>query len=315
MSAEAKEVPRDPAAEDSSELDYSAGPRILRFVGGFVLLVMAMLIGYRYAMNTDANVWYLFQVAKHTAWTLDVIGDEAEVEPFREIGVVARRRQMAEWEAIDRGAPSTPLAQDVDNRPFTPYESWKYEAESRIRNGGTIQEHGPIVRVILQKGLSTQQGEITMELNRLRSERAAGVAEHAARIAELESSLSNVQARIQSFPPGEERRLATRGRQFTFRVVPDCGAIPSMSIFLAAVLAFPTTMVRRAIGAVIGLALLYGINILRLATLGFIGAIDTTPGQKWFNFIHEYVWQGIFIVFVVAVWMLWIELVVKARRA
>ena len=88
-----------------------------------------------------------------------------------------------------------------------------------------------------------------------------------------------------------------------------------MSIFVAAVLAFPTTLMRRAIGAVAGLGLLYGINILRLATLGVIGALDDSPGQKWFNFIHEYVWQGIFIVFVVAVWMLWIEVVVKARRA
>jgi exosortase/archaeosortase family protein len=87
-----------------------------------------------------------------------------------------------------------------------------------------------------------------------------------------------------------------------------------MSIFLAAVLAFPTGLVPRAIGAVGGLAALYVINILRLATLGIIGAMDASPGQKWFNFIHEYVWQGIFIVFVVAVWMLWIEFVVKGRR-
>jgi exosortase/archaeosortase family protein len=87
-----------------------------------------------------------------------------------------------------------------------------------------------------------------------------------------------------------------------------------MSIFLAAVLAFPTAWPRRLVGAVGGLAVLYGINVLRLATLGYIGAIDDSPGQRWFNFIHEYVWQGIFIVFVVAVWMIWIEFVVKARR-
>jgi exosortase/archaeosortase family protein len=87
-----------------------------------------------------------------------------------------------------------------------------------------------------------------------------------------------------------------------------------MSIFLAAVLAFPTLWWKRGVGAAGGLSILYFINILRLATLGYVGAVDLSPGRKWFSFIHEYVWQGVFIVFVVVVWMLWVEFVVRARR-
>ena len=84
-----------------------------------------------------------------------------------------------------------------------------------------------------------------------------------------------------------------RNVQFTFQVVPDCGAIPSISIFLAAVLAFPTLLVYRLIGVVAGTGILYTINIARLSTLAYIGAIDRESGGKWFSFAHEYVWQGI----------------------
>ncbi len=314
MSVEIQQETGAATADSDSESPSSAGSRIFRFVAGFIVLVMAMLIGYRYAMNTTANIWYLFQVAKHTAWTLNLVGDEAAVEPFRNVGSADKRRQIAEWEALERGELALPPGAQADLRPLTAYESWVFEARSRIREGGSIQDHGPIVRVILEKGLSTRQGELSTEIQRLKSAAPAGVDENARLISGLETELSELQAQIQSYPPGAERDRAVRGRQFTFRVVPDCGAVPSMSIFLAAVIAFPTLWSRRIVGAIGGLALLYGINIVRLATLGFVGAIDRSPGQKWFNFIHEYVWQGIFIVFVVAVWMLWIEFIVKARR-
>ena len=68
-------------------------------------------------------------------------------------------------------------------------------------------------------------------------------------------------------------------------------------------------------GRVVGVGLLYGVNVSRLTMMAMIGAADNTVGSRWFNFAHEYVWQGIFIIFVVAVWMAWIEFIVKARNA
>ena len=310
MSAEDVDTSAEPPDTATDPPERSAGRRIVRFVASFVILVMLMLVGYRYAMNTEANIWYLYQVARHTAWVLEAVGDEAEVEPSRNTRAASKRRQIAEWQAIDAGAEAV-AETAADTRPLSPYESWQFEAHSLIRNGGSIQDHGPIVRVILEKGLGTQQIEILREIRRLKTVPD----ENTVAIAELEAKLSGVQTQIQEIPLGPERRAATRGLEFTFRVVPDCGAIPSMSIFLAAVLAFPTGWARRLVGAIGGLGILYAINILRLATLGVVGAVDRSPGQKWFNFVHEYVWQGIFIVFVVAVWMLWIEFVVKARRA
>jgi exosortase/archaeosortase family protein len=61
----------------------------------------------------------------------------------------------------------------------------------------------------------------------------------------------------------------------------------------------------------VGIPLLYGINTLRLTVLAVIGAWDR--GGAIFKFAHEYVWQGIYIIFVVIVWLGWVELLVKAR--
>ena len=102
------------------------------------------------------------------------------------------------------------------------------------------------------------------------------------------------------------------GAMFIFVVIPDCGAIPTMVIYLAAVVAFPTRWWKRLAGVLAGLPILYGVNVFRLACLGVIGSY-TGPGEQ-FDFYHHYVWQGLYILFVVALWLIWMEVVVKGRR-
>lgn len=302
---------RADTAPSDSEAKPSPRAAVLRFVAAFIVLVMTFLIGYRYAMDTPANVWYLFQVAKHTAWALGVAGESAEVEPMHEAGPPGRRADLARWKA-ERGGGTTPVA--VSEDPITAWESWQWKAYSVIRDGETIAEDGPIVLFVLAPGATAQQESIRRELERVRADARASGADASAEISRLEKRLQELTAQITAIQDPAERNRANRGSQFAFHVVPDCGAIPSMSIFLAAVLAFPAAWWKRGVGAIGGLVILYGINILRLGTLGYIGAIDTSPGRKWFTFAHEYVWQGVFIVFVVAVWMLWVEWFVRPRR-
>lgn len=283
----------------------------LRFVAFFVVLVLAFLTSYRYAMNTEANMWYLFQVARHTSWTLGVVGEESELEPYR-IPATSRskRIELAKWrDGSDTTGALDPS--DVSSERLTAWESWLHKAYSRIRAGGDIQQHGPTVYFRARKGLASRRADLQKEMTQLRRDTSGG---SGARIAEIETAIGTIDAKEQSFSDNAAREEARRDVQFSFQVVPDCGAIPSISIFLAAVIAFPTLVMYRVIGALAGTLMLYGINILRLTTLAYIGAIDTSPGDKWFNFIHEYVWQGIFIIFVVAVWMIWIEFLVKVRR-
>ena len=106
-------------------------------------------------------------------------------------------------------------------------------------------------------------------------------------------------------------RQRRAGRSFNFVVIPDCGAIPSMSIFVSAVLAFPALWRKRLAGILIGLPILYTVNAFRLAFLAVVGAWDNAGTV--FQFSHHYLWQGIYIVFVVAVWMSWVEFLVKRR--
>lgn len=293
--------------------DVKRSPRaaVLRFVAAFVVLVMTFLIGYRYAMDTPANIRYLFHVAQHTAWALDMVGDSAEVEPMHEANPSSRRTDLARWRAERAGEQASGA---VAQGPITAWESWQWKAYSAIREGDSIAEDGPIVRFVLHKGLAARQEELRLEMDRVRAEARATGADRKADIAALETQLQALATETNAVQSPKERNRANRGTQFAFHVVPDCGAIPSMSIFLAAVLAFPAAWWKRGVGAIVGLIILYGINILRLGTLGYIGAIDTSPGRKWFTFAHEYVWQGVFIVFVVAVWMLWVEWLVRPRR-
>jgi len=95
-------------------------------------------------------------------------------------------------------------------------------------------------------------------------------------------------------------------RGFWMQVIPDCGAVPSMSIFTAAILAFPARIRHKVIGILFGLPLLYVVNVGRLVCLAVIGATCPLPV---FRFAHVYVWQTIFIVFVVLIWFLWITIV------
>ena len=289
--------------------------RTIRFVVLFAVLVLAMLTGYRYAMNTQANMWYLFQVARSTAWVLDVVGQRGEVEPDRVSATAQRKRaELAEWRG-DASVDGESIAGSVSAEPLTAWESWLHKAYSHIREEGSLQEHGPIVFLLVKKGIASRGADLRTELTLVTNNEELEAEVRDSEIARLEAALKEVDAEEAALPEGDAGRGARRDVQFRFQLVPDCGAIPSISIFLAAVLAFPTLIVHRVIGAVAGTMVLYAINVGRLGTLAYIGAFDTKSGGKWFTFAHEYVWQGIFLIFVVAVWMAWIEFVVRERRA
>ena len=139
-----------------------------------------------------------------------------------------------------------------------------------------------------------------------------GEEERGKRIAALEADIPNLETATKtaendpSAAPGQRKEMV-----FSFIVIPDCGAVQSMAIFFAAILAFPARWWKRLAGIVVGVPILYWVNAFRLAILAVIGAYDN--GGQWFKFAHEYVWQGIYIVFVVALWMGWVEILVKRR--
>ncbi len=90
---------------------------------------------------------------------------------------------------------------------------------------------------------------------------------------------------------------------FTVDVSPACsGAVPT-SIYLAAVLAYPTGWRARALGALIGVVAINFINLFRVIGLFLIGLYV----PNLFHETHVYVAQALLICVAVAAWMYWVS--------
>ena len=66
-------------------------------------------------------------------------------------------------------------------------------------------------------------------------------------------------------------------------------------------IAYPTTRAWRAYGLFTGLTFLLLLNFLRIALLGWYGA----RYPESFSFIHEFVWEYVFLIMVISLWVLW----------
>jgi exosortase/archaeosortase family protein len=91
---------------------------------------------------------------------------------------------------------------------------------------------------------------------------------------------------------------------FAMEIVSECTALQFLTIFVAAVISYPGKSIRaRVIGALAGPAALFVLNAVRITFLGLVGA--HAPGL--FTFLHIYLWQGSFVLFVVAAWVVWVR--------
>lgn len=306
----AEEPPHDTLQEDKTEHNeegFVARWRSAIFVAVFMTIVLTLLMGYRYAVETVYNDWYLYQVARHTTAVLSLVGDHAELEHGREkLGDPKElRARMAAW---SRGAESeTPedyLA--ASDAPLSAWEAWDYRA-MEMRQSNAPGERGPRVQFIMRRGLAIKVRELEEEVRELEQSPTATQEQKAQRREELDKMRESLtRMRTDKDTTDDDPTY-----MFYFIVVSECGAIEVMAIFFAAVVAFPTRWSKKLVGLVVGIPAMYAVNIFRLSCLGVIGALDTQ--HKYFNFAHEYVWQAVYIIFVVAAWMFWVEYVVRGR--
>ena len=94
---------------------------------------------------------------------------------------------------------------------------------------------------------------------------------------------------------------------FSVKIIVECTGIYEILIFGAAVLAFPTSWSKRAIGLLLGFPLLYLFNVVRIIVLIFVGKF----WKEIFDFMHIYFWQATLILMITSVWLLWIFKVVR----
>ena len=86
-----------------------------------------------------------------------------------------------------------------------------------------------------------------------------------------------------------------------------CDAAEPMAVFIAAVIAFPATYINKFSGLFFGLFMMFLLNIVRVFTL-FIAGVHY---PDFFETMHLAVWQVLFIIFAIMLWVLWIKLMVK----
>ena len=67
-------------------------------------------------------------------------------------------------------------------------------------------------------------------------------------------------------------------------IVRGCDGAGALFLVIAAILAFPSTLGRKAIGLVLGVLLMYSLNLVRIGGLYFVVAYH----RDWFQVVHTY---------------------------
>ncbi len=102
------------------------------------------------------------------------------------------------------------------------------------------------------------------------------------------------------------REVTVRGASLTsprvhLQIDRGCDGIEPTALFLALILAFPAPFRRKLPALVLGIPLLVGLNLARVASLYLVGVYY----PRLFHVMHVDVWQAIFIFLAILFWVIW----------
>lgn len=89
--------------------------------------------------------------------------------------------------------------------------------------------------------------------------------------------------------------------RYSVNIKQGCDALAPSALFIAAVLAFPGSFRSKLPGLVAGTLVLAVINLVRIISLFYTGI----HFPKWFETMHVDVWQPVFILLALTLWVLW----------
>ncbi len=98
---------------------------------------------------------------------------------------------------------------------------------------------------------------------------------------------------------------------FTVRIVRGCDAVEPTILFACAVLAFPLPWITKIPGIVAGTLILTILNLVRIVSLFLIGVY----APSIFGVMHVDVWQGVFILLALMLWILWLLWATQGQAA
>jgi exosortase H (IPTLxxWG-CTERM-specific) len=97
--------------------------------------------------------------------------------------------------------------------------------------------------------------------------------------------------------------LLSRANGFGISIEAGCNGVEAAIILVAAMLAFPAPWKHRAIGILAGLVAVQALNVVRVASLFYLGQWNANA----FQWAHLYLWQALIMLDVLIVWLVWIR--------
>ncbi len=94
---------------------------------------------------------------------------------------------------------------------------------------------------------------------------------------------------------------------FTVNIAEGCNGIYALFIFMAGIIAYPSSIRHKLYGLAIGIPFIMLLNYIRIISLWYAG----TYAPNLFKVMHLYIWETIIIALGGILWLFWYEKWVK----
>lgn len=98
-------------------------------------------------------------------------------------------------------------------------------------------------------------------------------------------------------------RIIGVGEYPGIEIVNGCNGIAAMGLFLGFILAYPGDWKNRISFSLVGIGIIYLVNIVRVITL----VITQKEWPQFFDFTHDYSTTAIFYLVIFLLWMVWVN--------
>lgn len=90
---------------------------------------------------------------------------------------------------------------------------------------------------------------------------------------------------------------------FGVSIEPGCNGVEAVLVLCAALVAFPASWRQRLYGLLVGFVAIQVLNVVRVISLFYLGQWS----RPAFDFAHLYLWQGLIMLDVLVVYLLWLR--------
>ena len=97
--------------------------------------------------------------------------------------------------------------------------------------------------------------------------------------------------------------VIVRSSRFAVQVVAGCTGLQTMVIFTAAVLAYPSRITQKLRGILVGVSIIFFLNLIRVVSLFYIGML----APQYFEMAHLLIWQYLIVASTAIVLLAWVR--------